>query len=212
MAARHVFGVALCVVMGLVTFEATAQVLSKDEILQKLTLPQLSQSQQPLTRGFKPKKRGIDVDQAVGTGRLGVGRDGKEYLQDQIPDNAVAETNPSTSSAGRIDLQVTFKVNSSDLTYDATYQLRELANALKDNAMASSRIRIAGHTDASGSDRYNMDLSRRRANAVRDFLVFESGIQGNRLEAVGYGEDRLLDQRQPTSSANRRVEIVNLGG
>lgn len=73
------------------------------------------------------------------------------------------------------------------------------------------RFRIAGHTDASGPAAYNRNLSRRRAQAVRDYLVGRHGIDPARLDPVGYGEERLKDPFAPKSPVNRRVEIIALG-
>jgi outer membrane protein OmpA-like peptidoglycan-associated protein len=70
------------------------------------------------------------------------------------------------------------------------------------------RVEIAGHTDNRGSDSYNLDLSQRRADAVRAYLI-RQGVPEERLVATGYGETRPID---PTDSdaafeANRRVDF-----
>lgn len=73
------------------------------------------------------------------------------------------------------------------------------------------RVEIGGHTDNSGSDEYNLDLSKRRANAVRDMLI-KGGADGNRITAIGYGRTKPLapnDSRQGRS-LNRRTEFVIL--
>jgi outer membrane protein OmpA-like peptidoglycan-associated protein len=77
------------------------------------------------------------------------------------------------------------------------------------------RIRVEGHTDPRGAADYNMDLSRHRAESVRRYLIDRIGIEGERLEAAGLGEERLLVAgASPTAHAlNRRVEfrVLNLG-
>jgi outer membrane protein OmpA-like peptidoglycan-associated protein len=73
------------------------------------------------------------------------------------------------------------------------------------------RVEIGGHTDNSGLDDYNMDLSKRRANAVREMLI-RGGADGNRITAVGYGKTKPLapnDSRQGRS-LNRRTEFIIL--
>ncbi|HNH60648.1 MAG TPA: OmpA family protein, partial [Cyclobacteriaceae bacterium] len=73
------------------------------------------------------------------------------------------------------------------------------------------RVEIGGHTDNSGSDEYNMELSRRRANEVRALLV-KGGADPNRITAVGYGKTKPIspnDSRQGRS-LNRRTEFIIL--
>lgn len=73
------------------------------------------------------------------------------------------------------------------------------------------RVEIGGHTDNSGVDDYNMELSRRRANAVRDMLV-RGGADASRITAVGYGKTKPIspnDSRQGRS-LNRRTEFIIL--
>ena len=67
---------------------------------------------------------------------------------------------------------------------------------------------VEGHTDARGTDAYNQKLSERRANAVREVLVNQYGVDASRVNAVGYGESRpVADNASDTGRAiNRRVE------
>ncbi len=85
--------------------------------------------------------------------------------------------------------------------------LDEIVQVLKDNP--GIRLRIEGHTDSIGSAAYNLRLSQKRANAVRNYLI-SKGIDPNRLEAVGYGESRpIAPNTTPEGRAkNRRVEFV----
>ncbi len=88
-----------------------------------------------------------------------------------------------------------------------SYQLlRDVATVLKDRPTMT--VRIEGHTDSRGSARYNRRLSRRRARAVRRFLIRE-GIAPSRLVAVGYGEDKPIanNRYRAGREKNRRVEF-----
>ena len=111
-----------------------------------------------------------------------------------------------------INLYINFEFNSARLGTDAQITLRNLGRALQDPRLAKFRFLIAGHTDAVGTDAYNQTLSEKRANAVRDYLISIFGIAGSRLVAKGFGETKLLNPAKPRDGANRRVQIVNLGG
>ncbi len=71
------------------------------------------------------------------------------------------------------------------------------------------RIEIGGHTDARGEPTYNLDLSQKRAQAVRAYLV-QKGVAAERLHAVGYGEAMPIDTNRTAAGRdnNRRVELV----
>ncbi len=110
-----------------------------------------------------------------------------------------------------IDLNINFEFNSDRLGTDAQISLNNLGRALADPRLKGYKFLIAGHTDAAGADAYNLELSQRRANSVRTFLVTRYRIDPSRLSIVGHGERKLLDPANPRSAANRRVQIVNVG-
>ena len=70
---------------------------------------------------------------------------------------------------------------------------------------------IEGHTDKKGTAAYNMELSKRRAEAVKDYLVRAMGVPADRLETVGKGFSEPANPRNPNAPENRRVIVVNLG-
>ncbi|GJE62710.1 OmpA family protein [Methylobacterium trifolii] len=102
------------------------------------------------------------------------------------------------------DLRINFDYNSATLTPPARANLDEFARALKDPQLSSSLFVVEGHTDGTGSDAFNLDLSMRRANAVVEYLKAH-GVGGPRLEAKGYGKLKPLVP-DPAASENRRVE------
>ena len=110
-----------------------------------------------------------------------------------------------------VDLHVSFAYDSARLDTDARLILKQLGEALADPRLAPYSFVLGGHTDASGSDAYNMTLSQSRANAVRDYLVNTHGIARDRMMALGYGETRLADPANPEAAINRRVQVVNIG-
>jgi outer membrane protein OmpA-like peptidoglycan-associated protein len=115
-----------------------------------------------------------------------------------------SETDPS------VNLNIPFELNSSALKPQASEQLKQLELALTSDSLSKDRFVVAGHTDAKGSAQYNKQLSLRRAQAVKQFLVAK-GMDGGRLDTVGYGSEKLLDPDRPEDSSNRRVEIRVIG-
>ena len=85
-------------------------------------------------------------------------------------------------------------------------ELAELVEYLQ--LKPSVRIQIAGHTDSDGDDSLNMELSQKRANAVRDYLI-KKGIKASRLYAKGYGETKPIADNSTSKgkAQNRRTEI-----
>lgn len=107
-----------------------------------------------------------------------------------------------------LDLTVYFAYDSAFLSPQARHNLSLLGQALQSPALAGHRYLLAGHTDARGPDAYNMDLSYRRAWAVKRYLMRYHNIASWRLEVVGWGEDYLRDPVLPYDAINRRVEIT----
>lgn len=93
------------------------------------------------------------------------------------------------------------------LNSEAMAILDQAAETLK--KWGDAKVEVAGHTDSSNSDAYNMTLSQRRADAVREYLVGK-GIAADRLTAKGYGESSPVADNDSTEgrAKNRRVELV----
>ncbi|MEL7543176.1 MAG: OmpA family protein [Pseudomonadota bacterium] len=108
---------------------------------------------------------------------------------------------------GHLDLQVFFRSGSAHLTHHAFRVLDSLGDALSYGKLRHRHFLIGGHTDAAGTGYANEVLSKRRAQAVKSYLVRHFGISPRRLVTVGYGENRLAYPGRPYSKANRRVEV-----
>jgi len=123
----------------------------------------------------------------------------------------VVKARPEASDSKQmIDLNIPFEFNSSELQARAAGQLKQLRSALSSEALSKDQFLVAGHTDASGSAQHNQQLSMRRAEAVKRYLV-DNGVPAQRLQAVGYGSEHLAVPDRPDDPSNRRVEIRNLG-
>jgi outer membrane protein OmpA-like peptidoglycan-associated protein len=108
-----------------------------------------------------------------------------------------------------VDIEVYFGSGSAVITQRTAAILNPLGQALTDKRLAHATFLIAGHTDAKGSAAYNRELSRRRAETVRQFLIERFDIDPKRLVSRGYGFDRLKIPGRPQAPENRRVQIVN---
>jgi outer membrane protein OmpA-like peptidoglycan-associated protein len=114
------------------------------------------------------------------------------------------------SKRPKINLDVTFEYNSAALTAQAEPQLDNLGKALTGADLAGAVIMLGGHTDAKGGATFNQQLSEKRAEAVKTFLVSRHKIAPDTLITAGYGKKGLKNPNDPFASENRRVEIVNL--
>jgi outer membrane protein OmpA-like peptidoglycan-associated protein len=110
---------------------------------------------------------------------------------------------------GSFDITLNFPYNSAELTADSRSKLDRVAKALTEPNTNSMEIIVSGHTDARGSAEYNLRLSERRAQSVRQFLITERGIEPNRLVAKGYGKNQPLFPSDPYNELNRRVQFQN---
>ncbi|HEY1040300.1 MAG TPA: OmpA family protein [Bacteroidia bacterium] len=102
--------------------------------------------------------------------------------------------------------KIYFETNSAKLKLISNTQLDDLAEILKRNEGVN--LSIEGHTDNVGEDDYNLTLSQKRTESVRDYLI-SKGISSSRLSAIGYGETRpVADNKTAKGKAkNRRVEL-----
>lgn len=102
------------------------------------------------------------------------------------------------------DLLINFEFNSDFLTRGARLNLDEFAKALRSVRLRSASFVVEGHTDAKGSDKFNIDLSARRAEAVVRYLE-DRGVAADRLEPRAFGKSRPRTEN-PSDPENRRVE------
>lgn len=126
---------------------------------------------------------------------------------DRCPDTpaGVAVDAYGCTRRGSITLEgVNFEVNSDRLTPSSRGVLEGIAADLKKYPRLT--IELQGHTDSSGADRYNLELSQKRANSVRAYLV-EQGVASSQLTAKGYGESQPIADNTTADgrAANRRV-------
>lgn len=101
-----------------------------------------------------------------------------------------------------------FQYNNAELSLERTDELDNLATIMKSNP--EIKIKLIGHTDGDGSDQFNNNLSLKRANNVKKYLV-SKGVEENRIQTVGMGKkEPLYDNNSRFKKWNRRVEVYIL--
>jgi outer membrane protein OmpA-like peptidoglycan-associated protein len=121
-----------------------------------------------------------------------------------------------TETEVHIDLlgDVLFDFDKWDIRQDAVKTLAKVGEIIK--AYKSPNVTIAGHTDSKGSEDYNQNLSKKRAESVKSWLIKNSGIDAEIMETIGYGESKPVAPNTTDDGSdnpegrqkNRRVEIL----
>ena len=119
---------------------------------------------------------------------------------------ACAQQEVQASAPAAFDLLITFELGSDRLSEQARQNLAEFAKAMNGDSLKGATFNVDGHTDARGTDIFNLDLSQRRAASVVQYLE-SLGIDRSRLAPAGHGESkpRVSD---PFAAINRRVEAT----
>ncbi len=113
------------------------------------------------------------------------------------------------AESGRAEVyDIYFTFNSAEIRPESEPTLREIGEMMARHP--DWRLGIAGHTDSIASDAYNLDLSKRRAAAVKDALTARYRVAAGRLTSTGYGESQPKDSNETLEgrARNRRVELV----
>jgi outer membrane protein OmpA-like peptidoglycan-associated protein len=140
-----------------------------------------------------------------------------ELLTPPEPQVRTRGLNPKTRGLqpglATIAVTVHFAFDASEILPQAEVNLRSLGQALQSPALAAYQIRIEGHTDSTGPAAYNVGLSHRRANSVKQYLVQHFDIDAARLLTDGRGEEEPITSNDTREGRrkNRRAEFINLG-
>ncbi len=210
--ARHLglvwLGAAMWVGSTNVLAQATA-LPTVDELVNKLGAVR-SAAQPPAASTVKKarKTRGIEFteDADKTEAEAGGGASTASTASDKTAPAAVASTSKSPGEAsGYSESRIQFEFNSDRLTDFARSVLDVFAAAIQTPALKEGGFIIEGHTDGVGSDAYNQELSRKRAEAVVRYLTEVRGISMDRLAARGKGKRELVNKTDPSAAENRRV-------
>jgi outer membrane protein OmpA-like peptidoglycan-associated protein len=192
--------VALAVLaLGAIALPAFAGDLSDQQIIDKLkTPPKLTRG---LTGAVVPAPA-LSAHDVAFINRIRKTRSLSIADREQVA--SIAKTRPT------VDLEINFDYNSALVSPQAEPQLHNLGKALTSADLAGAVFMLGGHTDAKGPDPYNQNLSERRAETVKKFLMENYKIPAENLVSAGYGESDLKNKTDPSAAENRRVQIVNM--
>lgn len=111
----------------------------------------------------------------------------------------------------QFNVEINFDFDSDRIKPDSYVAMGAIADALHTPYLLHQKFLIVGHTDARGKREYNLGLSQRRADAVREALVTTFRVPPESVQAVGLGEEDLRDPANPDAAVNRRVQLINTG-
>jgi outer membrane protein OmpA-like peptidoglycan-associated protein len=178
-----------------------------DDVTEDQILKALTPTKKPLTRGLSigaPAEPAANPAESkfVSSIRGRTTRSLSKSEREEIA--AIVQDKP------KIDLEINFDYNSADISAKSLPSVQALGRALSNAELKGSTFVVAGHTDAAGGEVYNQELSERRAESIKKYLVDKYGINGTDLVTVGYGKSKLKDPSQPMAEINRRVQVVNM--
>jgi outer membrane protein OmpA-like peptidoglycan-associated protein len=182
---------------------------SDQNVSEAAILRALAPEKKPLTRGLsiEPQKT-VDPAAVAAEGQFVQKIRGR--LTRSLSSTEREEIATMVKDKPKIDLDINFEYNSSEISSKSLPSVQALGRALSNSDLKGSTFVVAGHTDAAGGESYNLDLSERRADAIKRYLVDKYGINGSDLVTVGYGRSKLKDPAQPMAEVNRRVQVVNM--
>jgi outer membrane protein OmpA-like peptidoglycan-associated protein len=197
-------GAALCLGMATVRAEEKDKNVTEDQILRAL-----APEKKLLTRGLSvgPQQQ-VDPAAVAAEGKFVQKIRGRSTRSLSISEREEIAT--IVKDKPKIDLEINFDYNSADISAKSLPSVQALGRALTNSDLKGSTFVVAGHTDAAGGEAYNQDLSERRADSIKRYLVDKYAINGSDLVTVGYGKSKLKDPNQPMAEVNRRVQVVNM--
>ena len=118
----------------------------------------------------------------------------------------------ATAAAAKpsIDIDINFDYRSAKISRSAAAAVNTLGKALSNADLKGRTFVLAGHTDGKGSVPYNQELSEKRVDTVKRYLVDHFKLSPKDIVAVGYGKAKLKNENDPFGPENRRVQVVNM--
>jgi outer membrane protein OmpA-like peptidoglycan-associated protein len=117
---------------------------------------------------------------------------------------------PQLRKLPRLNLDIQFNPDSPVIRPESYRVLGRIADTLSDPKLQPYGFLIVGHTESTGRREDNLTLSQRRADSIRYVLATTFKISSKRLQAVGLGEEQLLDAEHPKAPVNQQTQIVTV--
>src|SRR5437763_1474068 len=184
MAGRTVAAILSIVAVGAVLSFGAGKTLAADDVTEDQIIKALAPSKKPLTRGLSAGPQTDPAASAAETKFVSTIR-GRATRSLSITEREEIAT--LAKDKPNIDLEITFDYNSAEISQKSLASVQALGRALTNPDLKGSTFVVAGHTDAAGSDGYNQDLSERRADSIKRYLMDKYGIAAADLVTVGYG-------------------------
>ncbi len=135
-------------------------------------------------------------------------------LRQEAMSGKTMEALPNWSKVAKLPqmvVEINFENDSVMIKPESYRTIGMIADALHHPNLWDYKFLIVGHTSATGSEDHNMDLSEKRATAIREMLATTFAVAPERLYAVGVGEYFPIDAAKADAANNRRVQLFNLG-
>jgi outer membrane protein OmpA-like peptidoglycan-associated protein len=204
---RTITAILSIVTVGAVLSLGVVKALAAEDVTEDEIVRALAPAKKPLTRGLSA---GPQVDPAVAAeeGRFVQKIRGRPTRS--LSSTEREEIATIVKDKPKIDLEINFDYNSADISAKSLPSVQALGRALTNPDLKGSTFIVAGHTDAAGGEAYNQDLSERRADSIKKYLVEKFSIASSDLVTVGYGKTKLKDPSNPLADINRRVQVANM--
>ena len=204
---KSVTAILSIVTIGAMLSFGVVKALAAEDVTEDEIVRALAPAKKPLTRGLSA---GPQVDPAVAAeeGRFVQKIRGRSTRS--LSNSEREEIATIVKDKPKIDLEINFDYNSADISAKSLSSVQALGRALTNPDLKGSTFIVAGHTDAAGGESYNQDLSERRADSIKKYLVEKFNIASGDLVTVGYGKSKLKDPNNPLADVNRRVQVANM--
>jgi outer membrane protein OmpA-like peptidoglycan-associated protein len=204
---RSVTAILSIVTIGAMLSLGVVRAFAAEDVTEDEIVRALAPAKKPLTRGLSA---GPQVDPAVTAEEGRFVQKIRARSTRSLSNSEREEIATIIKDKPKIDLEINFDYNSADISQKSLSSVQALGRALTNPDLKGSTFIVAGHTDAAGGEGYNQDLSERRADSIKKYLVEKFGIAGTDLVTVGYGKTKLKDPSNPLADVNRRVQVANM--